>query len=475
MPRLLSRKAPPPAVEPKPEYTEENRPYSARGAALELWKLRHDEVLIEGPAGTGKTRAILEKLNFCCMKYPNMRGLLVRKTRESLTETVLVTLEEKVLPAGSSMLRGPKRSIRQLYRYPNGSVIIVGGMDKVEKVMSSEYDMICCFETTEFTEDDFEALTTRLRNGRMPYQQIIADCNPSGPNHWLNKRPDDGTDRMIRLKSRHEDNPVYFDVQNKSGKQTFKPTVIGAKYLKRLQNLSGVRRLRLFLGIWAAAEGLVYEEYDATVHLIPRFDIPSDWTRYRAVDFGYRNPFVCQWWAEDHEGNLYRYREIYKTALLVQDAAKQMIELSAGEKFEATIADHDLEDRETLHAAGILTLPAYKDFQRGKDAVKERLKLRRNSLDQLRPRVFLLRDSLVEEDTDLKSASKPTRTEEEFDGYVFKVDKEDKAVKEEPVKKDDHGVDALRYMIAHVDNLHGMCVRVETDDFSVIDKTGKIV
>ena len=38
----------------------ESRPYGPRGAAAELFGCRDPEVLIEGPAGTGKTRAVLE-------------------------------------------------------------------------------------------------------------------------------------------------------------------------------------------------------------------------------------------------------------------------------------------------------------------------------------------------------------------------------------------------------------------------------
>jgi predicted transcriptional regulator len=41
------------------------------------------------------------------------------------------------------------------------------------------------------------------------------------------------------------------------------------------------------------------------------------------VDFGYTNPFVMQWWAEDPDGRLYLYREIYRTRRLVEDHAKR--------------------------------------------------------------------------------------------------------------------------------------------------------
>lgn len=438
-------------------FTAENRPYTARGAALALWRCRDDEILIEGPAGTGKTRAILEKVHFCMLKYPGARALLVRKTRESLNETVLVTLEEKVLPAGSPALRGPARRLRQLYRFPNGSIIVVGGMDKLTKVMSSEYDIIATFESTELFEEDFEALTTRLRNGVMPYQQILSDCNPDRPNHWLNRRPEmkneDGTPKMTRLLSKHEDNPAYFELKPDG---SLKPTELGLKYLRKLANLTGVRRIRLFMGKWAASEGMVYDNWDPAVHIVDRYEIPADWKRYRVFDFGFRNPFVCQWWAEDPDGDLVMYREYYKTAVLVKDAAAVVNLMSAGEKFEANIADHDPENCESLREAGISTVPAYKDFERGRDAVYERLKVKKNK----KPGITIMRDCLIETDQALVDAKKPICTLQEIEGYVYKKTEDGKPIKEEPVKQDDHGVDAARYVVAFVDNLQGMQVQV---------------
>ncbi len=48
--------------------------YRRRGAAKALFRCHAPEVLIEGPAGTGKTRAVLEKINQLCEKYPGTRA-----------------------------------------------------------------------------------------------------------------------------------------------------------------------------------------------------------------------------------------------------------------------------------------------------------------------------------------------------------------------------------------------------------------
>lgn len=412
------------------------RPYGPKGGALELFYCKDAEALLEGPAGTGKSRSLLEKAHLCLMKYAGARALAVRKTRTSMTESVLVTFEEKVLPAGSPMKAGTQRKMRTVYRYPNGSELVIGGMDNADRVMSTEFDLILVFEATELTEDDWEKLTTRLRNGVMPYQQILGDCNPSGPSHWLNQRCLAG--RTTRILSRHADNPTVTPL-----------------YLQTLSNLTGARRARLLEGKWAAQEGLVYEDFDAAVHVIPGkalAQMPAGWEAWRkvrSIDFGFNNPFVCQWWAIDPDSRMYLYREIYRTKRLVEDHAKQIVKLSEGERYEATVADHDAEDRATLERHGVSTVPAHKAITTGIQAVQTRLLADATE----RPRLFVLASALVEADTALIEAKKPYSTEQEFGEYIWPKGKDGKPEKEVPVDDNNHGLDALRYCCAYVDKL----------------------
>jgi len=405
------------------------RPYQPYGAARDLFHCRDTEILIEGPAGTGKTRAILEKIHFLCeYKYPGMRALVCRKTRKSLTESALVTFEEKVLPADSAVKAGPSRGHRDVYRYANGSEIVIGGLDYPERLFSTEFDVIAIFEATETTLNDYESLHRALRNGVMPYQQIICDCNPSYPSHWLNQRAA-GT-RMTRLLSRFEENPS-----------------LTPQYLKILSELTGVRRDRLYMGRWVAAEGAVYPDFDPAVHVADRFEVPKGWRRFRVVDYGYTNPFTCQWWACDEDGRLFLYREIYYSKRLVEDHARQILTLSGDEAYEATITDHDAEDRATMERRGIPSIPALKAVTVGIQAVNNRLRVAGDG----KPRLTLMRDSLVERDSLLVEGKKPTCLAEEVESYLWHEPKDGKAEKEEPVKVDDHGCDAMRYMVMYLD------------------------
>lgn len=430
------------------------RVFAPRGVLRELFERRDDQLLISGPAGTGKSRACLEKLHMAALKYPGMRALMVRKTLVSLTAAGLVTWREKViaeaLAAGIVTYFGGNKERPAAYEYANGSVIVVGGLDRADKIMSTEYDMIYAQEAVELTIKDWENCTTRLRNGVMPYQQIIADCNPDAPFHWLNQRCERGD--CVMLHSRHQDNPVYYVYDS----NTYSLTDVGVSYLAKLDKLTGVRKLRLRDGKWAAAEGLVFDEYDPAIHLIPRIRIPHEWRHFWTVDFGFVHPFVLQCWAEDPDGRLYMYREIYMTHRLVEDHART-IKAAMWDREpwpERIICDHDAEDRATLERhLGRPTYPAHKSVSDGLQAAQARFRDRGDG----KPGVFFLESSLIERDPVLVADSMPTCTVEEFGGYVWQ-DPKKKA--EGPVKEMDDGSDAYRYMVADRDvKLHGARAR----------------
>lgn len=423
--------------------------FAPRGAARALFTDKADEILLSGPAGTGKSRACLEKLNICALKYAGMRGLIVRKTGVSLTETGLVTYRKHVinelLATGAVQWFGGSQSEPAQFRYSNGSAILVGGMDRATKIMSSEYDMIFVQEAIELTLTDWESLTTRLRNGVMPYQQLIADTNPDADVHWLNQRAKGGKVHM--LESRHADNPMLID---DAGQRTER----GEAYLTKLDHLTGVRRLRLRDGKWVTAEGVVYESFDRNIHLVDRFDVPHDWPRYWGVDFGFNHPFVLQRWAEDPDGRLYLYAERYLTGMIVEDHARAVLKEVTDRKGQwreprprAVICDHDAEDRATLSRhLGLTTVAAKKDVSTGIQAVEARLKVAGDGL----PRLFLMRDTVRHKDPAQVDKAKPACTADEFSVYIWDVGAGG-MVKEQPRKEDDDGLDALRYVVAHRD------------------------
>jgi phage terminase large subunit len=387
-------------------------------------------------------------MHHMCLKNAGMRALIVRKTAASLTSTALVTFKEHV--AAESLLRGDvvwyggSSQEAAQYRYSNGATITIGGMDRNTRIMSSEYDLIYVQEATELTRDDWDALNTRLRNGAVSFQQLMADCNPSTPTHWLKQRCEAG--QTVMLESTHRENPIYYTAD---GRRTAK----GEAYLSRLDALGGVMLARLRDGLWVGAEGQIYDEYEPAMHVVKPFEVPQDWQRFWAIDWGYVAPAVLQWWAEDPDGRLHMYRELYHTHLNPTDVAEQALRaVTQGGRWiepkpRAIITDHGATDRATFERAlGLSTTLANKEVLNGIQAVQRRM---RPGVDG-RPRVSFAKGATIARDPALVDAKKPTSTVEEIPGYIWDIGA-GKQPKEQPVKENDHGCDALRYMVAYRD------------------------
>jgi len=297
---------------------EDARAYRPYGACLELFRAREHEVVLEGPADCGKSRACLEKLHAAMTKYSGARAAIVRKTRKSLTSTAMATFERQVAPPNACKLWNGEE-----YRYPNGSKIYLFGLDDPERLKSFEGDLIYVQEVSELQREDWEILTTRAtgRGGTMPYQQLIADLNPREPNWWLYERESAGVTRFLHVT--HADNPT-----------------ITPKRLAPLEALTGYLRDRLLLGLRVAAEGMYFTEFDPRMHLIEAFDPPAEWIRWVCVDYGFAHPFVALWLCREKPGGrMYVYREVSTTGLRDEQQARLIVERSRDERISLVVLD----------------------------------------------------------------------------------------------------------------------------------------
>lgn len=429
-------------------------PYKPWPWQIEPWRDKSPVMLLTGSAGGGKSRIAAEKVHGFCKKYPNSAAIGLRKAREYASKSVVFALKRAI---------GDDPTVHYnasdlIFRYDNGSIIFIAGLkDETQRQAirsingDGSADIIWGEEANALTEDDHNELMARLRGTAASWRQLIYTTNPDHPRHWIKRRLIDGGEASAYF-SKAEDNPAN-----------------PPDYIDTLAKLTGVLGKRLRDGLWVQAEGVVYEGYRDDVHLIDPFPIPPEWRRYRAIDFGFTNPFVCQWWATDHDGRLYLYREIYMTQRTVKahsdtikwaecnvsadewteidDSQRNRLWRDTGERIQATITDHDAEDRATLHENGIATTAAKKDVSRGIQKVEERLAIQGDG----KPRVFIMKNALVELDDALDDANKPTSTVQEFPLYVWPKGVDGKPLKEMPVDDNNHGMDTARYMVMHLD------------------------
>jgi phage terminase large subunit len=359
----------------------------------------------------------------------------------------------------SGTMKGRKDAVSQ---------IVVSGLDDMQKIMSSQFDIIYVNEGTDIRQDQWEYLMTRNRNGVLPWQVMMMDCNPQHPKHWVKQMIDRGyigreENKVANIQGYLKDNPRWWDDEIKD----WTPEGYDFIFVK-LGALTGARRERLLEGRWASAEGQIYDSFDRGIHVVRHFDPPVSWRRLWAFDFGYRNPFVWHNYAIDPEGNMHLHQELYHTGLLVEDACRKIWDAAKGQPYpSAIICDHDAEGRATLERYfGIVTLPAYKVVADGIQNVQKRLDLVYDGhnrtldadgvlVDRGRPRICFMEHTLIHPpDPELVKASKPTKTIDEFEGYSWDPKASTEKQKGDiPIKLDDHGVDAVRYACAFEDSL----------------------
>lgn len=416
------------------------------GGARQFWKCKDPEVILSGPYDTGKTFSTLHKLDALCWKYPNSFAFMARKTYKSLKNTVIKTFEGKVLPVlpndPSSQVTKHGGENVDFYEYANGSRIICAGLDNPQKLLSAEFDWGYVNQAEEIPLDSWETLSTRCsgRSGNTPYTQLMADCNPGPPNHWIKHRK-----RLTFIEQFHKDNPTIYN------QETGELLPEGKRRIDALLSLTGVRLLRGYHNKWVSEEGTVYEFLES-VHRYDRSALPHRLTYYLSMDFGYTNPFVCQLWAVDFDGRLILINEIYMTRRTIEEHMPAINRMIEGKRIEAVVTDHDPERQAVLRKNGLKNVVnAKKDITIGIQNVRNRLAVQGDGL----PRIMFCDDTVMEYDRELyreyPGDLHPCSTEHEFSLYVFPEEKPDINQKEVPIDANNHGMDAMRYMVQYLE------------------------
>ena len=412
-------------------------PFDALPKQLDFMASEAAENLYSGAVRAGKSRALMEKLYQIATVYPGIRIGVFRKVRSTIMETTLRTLLVDVLGWPSveddqgGIIKAWRKSELKLV-FHNSSEVIFFGMDKLTKIGSLELGAAFLDEVHEFDESDWNMIQTRLSQPVMDKQQMFAACNPASPSHWL-------YEKFFKT-----DDPELFVISTNSYENPF----LGDEYIARLNRMSGLMKRRLVDGEWIGFAGIIYDCYDQEKHIVE--EVPADQSHYinfRSIDFGGHNPHVCQWWRYDPiSKHLYLYREVYYSGISIEDFCRMILENQPdGENIRYSVSDHDASERMYLAKHGIPTIAAIKDVRRGLQDTYEKI---------ANHEIFFYREALVETDWKLKDDSgairrkRPQSTLEELTAYEWAISADN--AKDQPVKKDDHGMDAMRYAVESI-------------------------
>ncbi|NLL63980.1 MAG: PBSX family phage terminase large subunit [Ruminococcaceae bacterium] len=265
---------------------------------------------MKGGAGSGKSVFATQKLIYRTLteQHPTKKHkfLVVRKVAKTLRESCFDQIRATIADWNMEKLFYKPNKTNMSFQCKNGNSIISSGLDDVEKIKSiTGITGVWVEEASELEARDLRQLNLRLRGWTPYYKQFLLTFNPVSFSNYL---------RQEFFTVAREDTTTH--------NSTYKDNkFIDAEYKQQLESYAELDPYYYqvyVLNEWGSAEGAVFPEFRnapnaarVRTHVIAPFEPPKEWKIYRSYDFGYSKPFSIGWWAQDHDGRLYRILELY--------------------------------------------------------------------------------------------------------------------------------------------------------------------
>lgn len=352
---------------------------------IEFCRATNKYICYGGARGGGKSHVSRIKMCLLAFNYPGIQILLLRRTLKELRDNHILPLQ-KMLKNIAIYKDNTKEFI-----FPNGSRIVLGYCDTEKDVLQYQgqaYEVIVMEEATHFTEFQFQTLTESNRMsgnlGKEFVPRMYFTCNPGGVGHsWVKRLFIDKDYKTTETPSDYKFIPSL----------VFENKYIMEKdpnYVKVLENLPEDRKQAMLYGNWDVFDGQFFREFNRNIHVIDPFEIPLEWNRYIAMDYGL-DMFAVLFVAVDAKGKAYVYNEIHKSDLIVSDARQTLKSIMRNHKYKAIYAPPDLWNRnrdtgkstaELFFEGGIDLTKASNDRKAGWLNVKEWLKIKKVKNEQ---------------------------------------------------------------------------------------------
>lgn len=382
-----------------------------------------DGIIADGAIRSGKTVSM--SLSFVMWAMSSFNGqnfAMCGKTIGSFRRNVLFWLKLMLRSRGYSIT--DHRADNLLVVRKNGKenyFYIFGGKDERSQDLIQGITLAGVFfdEVALMPESFVNQATGRCS---VKGSKFWFNCNPDGPYHWF---------KVNWIDKCKEKNILYLHFtmdDNLSLAEDIK---------KRYRSMyTGVFFKRYILGLWAVAEGIIYDMFSKEKHtkdIKEFFRILINGNRYVSCDYGTQNATVFLLWNKGRDGKWYCIREYYYSG---RDKAKQ--------KTDSEYADDLKEWLEGIQIKAIIVDPSAASFiaELRKRGYKV-LKAKNDVLDGIRLVGTMLNlEQLV-------FASSCKETIKEFASYAW----DEKALErgeDKPTKQHDHCLDACRYFVSTI-------------------------
>lgn len=325
------------------------------------------EILYGGAAGGGKSHLMRIAAILWCSAIPGLQVYLFRRIRDDLVKNHVEGPNGFRAVLAGWVQCGFVEIVEDEIRFWNGSKIyLCHCKDEKDrfKYQGAEIHVLLIDELTHFTDTIYRFLRNRVRmvGIKLPdaykdkFPRIVCGANPGGIGHQFVKmtfidgaqpmevyKAANSEGGMLRqyIPARLEDNPSMAD--NDPG------------YEFRLEGLGSESLVRAMRdGDWDIIDGAFFDNFRQDRHVVKPFEIPEDWIRFRAGDWGSAKPFSFGWYAVATDdfispcgkkiprGALVRYREWYGIATDKEGKFKPNV----GLKMNANVVGAEIKKRD---------------------------------------------------------------------------------------------------------------------------------
>lgn len=334
------------------------------------------ETFFGGAAGPGKSTALCADAITFCLRYPGHRAFFFRRTLVTLRQGTLPVIQRQIGPYNalsddlkSTLPDGKPLTIKyngsdKCFYFSNGSFLQFAYLNTLADIYnysSLEFHWLGFDELTQFTEEEYMFLLTRVRAHDERPLRVRAASNPGDIGHnFVKERFISSLDPSINYIPEVPYEEVHEDPdsgERYTRTRVFIPAYVSDNPNEHIQkeykrNLNAIKdpqlRQALLKGDWDTFMGRVYTEWDKDIHVI-HGKLPVDLKEcqlFIGFDWGYRDPAVATWLAyapENEKGvrHIYVYREIHETGRTADWWGQTIANIIRDEPIEYMILPHD--------------------------------------------------------------------------------------------------------------------------------------
>lgn len=397
------------------------KPFSVKQKKVLTWWLPEspvndkDGIIADGSIRSGKTVSMaLSFVMWAMSSFEEQNFAMCGKTIGSFRRNVLTVLKLMLASRGYQLKDHRADNYVEIsYKGKTNYFYIFGGKDERSQ------DLIQGITLAGVLFDEVALMPESFVN------QATGRCSIDGSKYWFNCNPD-GVYHWFKtgwIDKAEEKNILYLHFTMKDNLS------LTEKIRQRYASLySGVFYQRYILGLWVVAEGIIYDMFSESKHLIDSITAAETPKYYISCDYGTQNATVFLLWQSGSDDKWYCIDEYYYSG---RDESSQKTDNEYANDLEAFINGRQVE--------AIIIDPSAASFiaELRKRGYRVR-KARNDVLDGIRFVGMLLNQEQI------FFSKKCRNTIKEFGSYVWDSKASERG-EDKPLKQHDHAMDAVRY------------------------------